>query len=103
MRITNENNMSVDYSDRLKLTYVLWHIDPLLGNDGETNETTAGASLIHNSIEAVAKQRPARNNDSIVGSGVSYGSASGLHHSTDRVSAVQPRVQVGFNTFILAL
>jgi hypothetical protein len=40
---------------------VLWHIDPLLGNDRETNETAA-----------VAGQRPARNSESTVGSGVFY-------------------------------
>jgi uncharacterized protein YigE (DUF2233 family) len=41
---------------------VLWRIDPLLGNARETkNETTA-----------VAKQRPARNNESTLGGGVFY-------------------------------
>jgi hypothetical protein len=34
----------------------LWHIDPFLGNDRETNEITA-----------VASQRPKRNNGSTVG------------------------------------
>jgi hypothetical protein len=39
----------------------LWHIDLLLGNDKEMNETTA-----------VATQQPARNNENTVGSGVFY-------------------------------
>jgi hypothetical protein len=38
----------------------LWHIDPLLGNDHETNNETT----------AVARQRPERNNGNIVGSSV---------------------------------
>jgi hypothetical protein len=41
-------------------TYILWHIDPLLGNDRETNNNTM----------TVARQRPARNNGGTVGSGV---------------------------------
>jgi hypothetical protein len=40
---------------------ILWRILPLLGNDRETNETTA-----------VARQRPARNNGNTVGGGVIY-------------------------------
>jgi hypothetical protein len=41
--------------------FVLWHTDSLLGNDCETNETAV-----------VARQRPARNGGSSVGSGVFY-------------------------------
>jgi hypothetical protein len=43
-------------------SYVLWHMDPLLGNDCGTN----------NEITAVARQRHARNNGSTVGGGVFY-------------------------------
>jgi hypothetical protein len=39
-----------------------WHIDPLLGNDRETNNETT----------AVARQRPARNNGSTVGNSIFY-------------------------------
>jgi hypothetical protein len=38
---------------------MLWHIDPLLGNDHETNKETM----------AVARQRPTHSNGSTVGSG----------------------------------
>jgi hypothetical protein len=41
---------------------ILWHIDPLLDNDRETNNET----------RAVATHRPARNNGSTVGSGVFF-------------------------------
>jgi hypothetical protein len=41
---------------------ILWHIDPLLGNDRETNNETT----------AVARQRPTRNNGSTVESCVFY-------------------------------
>jgi hypothetical protein len=57
----------------------MWHIDPLLGNDGETKNET----------RVIARQRPARNNGSAVGSGVIYGSAPRLYHSIDRVGVVQ--------------
>jgi hypothetical protein len=40
---------------------ILWHIDPMLSNDRETNNTTAAA-----------RQRPAHNNGNTVGSGVFY-------------------------------
>jgi hypothetical protein len=40
----------------------MWHVDPLIGNDRETNNETT----------AVARQRAARNIGSTVGSGVSY-------------------------------
>jgi hypothetical protein len=40
----------------------LWHIDPLLDNDRETNNETM----------TVARQRPARNNESTVGNDVLY-------------------------------
>jgi hypothetical protein len=40
----------------------IWHIDQLLGNDCETNNETM----------AVARQWPARNNGSTVGSSVFY-------------------------------
>jgi hypothetical protein len=43
------------------LVKILWYIDPLLGNNRETNETTA-----------VARQRSARNNGNTDGSGVFY-------------------------------
>jgi hypothetical protein len=47
---------------RNKNYIVLWHIDPLLGNDSETNNETT----------VVAGQRPARNSGRTVGSGVFY-------------------------------
>jgi hypothetical protein len=50
---------------------VLWHIDPLLGNDRETN----------NDVTAVTRQRPARSNGNTVGSGI----APWLYQATDRV------------------
>jgi hypothetical protein len=59
------------------LNETLWHIDLLLGNNRETNETTA-----------VARQRPARNNGSTVGSGVFYVVHSEAV-SRDRPSSVQ--------------
>jgi hypothetical protein len=40
----------------------MWHIDPLLGNNRETNNETT----------AVARQETARNNGSTVGRGVFY-------------------------------
>jgi hypothetical protein len=40
---------------------ILWHIEPLLGNDRKTNETTAAA-----------RQRPKCNNGSTVGSDIFY-------------------------------
>jgi hypothetical protein len=46
----------------LENTYILWHVEPFLGNDRETNNETM----------TVARQRPGCNNGSIVGSGVSY-------------------------------
>jgi hypothetical protein len=60
---------------------ILWHIDPLLGNDSETNnETTAFARL-----------RPAHNNGSTVGGGVFYvvRSEAISHDRPNSVSAVQ--------------
>jgi hypothetical protein len=42
------------------ICYILWHIDPLLGNDRETN----------NEITAVARQPPVCNIGSTVGSSV---------------------------------
>jgi hypothetical protein len=57
---------------------ILWHIEPVLGNDGETNNETT----------AVARQRPARNNGSTVGSGVPF-VVSSEAISRDRRSSVQ--------------
>jgi hypothetical protein len=63
-------------------------MEPLLGNDQETNNKTTAIPRQqlrkHNSTRAVARQRPARNSGSTVGSGDLYGSAQGLYHSTDR-------------------
>jgi hypothetical protein len=53
------------------------HTDPLLGNDRETNKTTA-----------VARQRPARNNGSTVGSNV-FNMVLSEVISLDRSSSVQ--------------
>jgi hypothetical protein len=52
----------------------LWNVDPLLGNDRETNETTA-----------FARQRPVSNSGSIVGVVFSTWSAPRLYHATDRI------------------
>jgi hypothetical protein len=57
---------------------ILWHIDPLIDNDRETNNETM----------TVAKQRPARNKGSTLGSVVSMWSAPRRYHATDRVQCV---------------
>jgi hypothetical protein len=56
---------------------VLWHTDPLLGNDHETNNDMS-----------TARQRPVHNNGSAVGGSVFYGSPPSIYHSTNRVEVV---------------
>jgi hypothetical protein len=62
--------------------YFLWHIDPFLGNDRETN----------NEIMTVVRQRPARNNGSTIGGGVFYVVLSEAL-SRDRPSSVSQSVK----------
>jgi hypothetical protein len=58
------------------VTFILLsHIDPLLGNDGETNME----------VMAVPRERTARKSGGTVGSCVLYGSTPRLYDSTDQV------------------
>jgi hypothetical protein len=61
------------------IIYILWHIDPLLGNYREINNETT----------AVARQRPASNNGSTVGSVVFYMVLSETISRDGRVQLVQ--------------
>jgi hypothetical protein len=65
---------------------ILWHIDPMLGNDHETDETTA-----------VARQRTASNSGNTIGSSVFY-MVHSEDVSLDRQFSVQLVSAVQLNT-----
>jgi hypothetical protein len=60
----------------------MWHIDPLLCNDCETNKTM---TTVMQQYWSIARQWPMPNNVSTAGSGVSIWSALRLYHLTDQV------------------
>jgi hypothetical protein len=67
--------------------YKLWHIDPLVGNDRETNNETTAIAMQQlrkyaTVLETLQDSGPRATSE--VGSGVFYGSAPRLYHSTDR-------------------
>jgi hypothetical protein len=68
-----QDNLKVVPLARMNFTLILWHIDPLLGNDRETNETTV-----------VTRQRLKRNNGGMLQAVFSVWSALRLYHSADR-------------------
>jgi hypothetical protein len=63
MKITTDyGKKSYTWLGQWCIGYILWHIDPLLSNDLETNKKTM----------VVARQSPARYKGSIVGSSVFF-------------------------------
>jgi hypothetical protein len=67
---------------------VLWRIDPLLGNDRETNNQTT----------AVAMQRPALNSGSLLEAVFSMWSGPRLYHAINKIAHVE-HLNSGINQY----